>query len=281
MGSSDAVGEISHSRVKKQAALRALPLEHPLKLCIGQKILILHLKLPHSREMRHDALHKLSGRISGGVHHHHVQSVRFGAHHAAHRSYDQPFLENQKELPLLALIGFIDQSIINSLSKLFPAVALTDHLCVKLEQLLQQLDDRLLHSRLLLLRQQSGPHALSIPHNGPVLRQGVADQPAGADSQEMVDRLRRIVCHSQLLFYFRKGLLAEGIVQPSMHVISFVADGCHIDLLLGKMLHGMALEEFDPLLICPFALLIVLIVGSQLIHDTEKLPMLPIDNLHT
>ena len=106
------------------------------------------------------------------------------------------------------------------------------------------------------------------------------DEPTGTDAQKMIHRLRRIIGLGQLLLNFRKGLFAEIVMDMPVHVISLIADGCHVELFLRKMLHGMPFEELDPLLICPSALLIIFVIAEQLIHDGEKLSVLPIDNIH-
>ena len=208
VGGDDAVGEIARAAgVEQKAYLGRLLLDNLLELLVAQQVLALEGVGVHLREVLHDPAHKLAGCVPGCVDQHAVQLVGLEAQSLAYGVHQQILLEDQEDLLLfLALPRAVDQAVVDPPAEFFAAVGVADELGLQTEHVEDQLDDHLLHGRQLLAGQKVLPLAHVLAGDGEVLRQGVADQPAGADSQEMVDRVRSSSCSRAGRVFSRKPL---------------------------------------------------------------------------
>ena len=109
----------------------------------------------------------------------------------------------------------------------------------------------------------------------------MAHQPSGAHAQEMLHRLLGVVRPLQLLLQRREDVFTEILMDPPVLLQPLVADGCHIGLLVGEVLHRVALEVLDPLLAGPLVVLLLLFEVEELIDDPEKPLVLLVDGVHT
>ena len=149
-----------------------------------------------------------------------------------------------------------------------------------MEHIEHQVDDHLFHGRQFLVRQQVLPGADALFPDGLVLRQGVADQPPGADAQEMLHRLGGVIGPQQLLLQGGEGVLPEALMYAAVALQPLVADGRHVVLLILKVLDRVALEVFDPLLADPLVVLFLRFEVEQLVDDLEQPSVLPVDGVH-
>ena len=147
--------------------------------------------------------------------------------------------------------------VIYALAEALPAVSVTNHLGFQMEHIKYQFDDDFFQNGKLFAGQKVFPFCDSLACNGKVLCQCVANQPAGADAQKMVDSIRGIIRHYQFLLKRGKGVFAKALVNALMLRQFVIVDRCHVGLFIREMLHRMPFEKFNSLLACPLAVFFV------------------------
>ena len=90
-----------------------------------------------------------------------------------------------------------------------------------------------------------------------------------------------IVGLEQLCLQSREGYFPEVLMDIPMALKPAQPNGAHISLLVREMLKRVALKVFDPFLANPLVVLFFLFEVEQLVNDLEKLPVFPIDNVHS
>ena len=279
MGGDDAVGEVPRAAgVEQQAHLGLRPLERPLELLIGDQVLLLQHVGPGRGEVLQHPLHELPGGVPGGVHQHDVQLARLQAHDPAHGVDQQLLLKHHDDLLPQIVPGVVHQAVVYPLAELLPAVGGGDGLRLQPEHIEHLLDDDLFQLVKLLLREEAAPFAHLAAHNGLILGEGVADEPSGAHAQKVLHGVRAVARFLQLPLQGGEGAVPEDAVDLPVGLQPLVADGGHVVLLLGEMLHGVGFKVFDPLLAGPLALVVV--VGQQPVDDLEQALVLLVDDLH-
>ena len=118
-----------------------------------------------------------------------------------------------------------------------------------------------------------------MPRDGLVLGEGVADEPPGADPQEVLHRVRGVPGLLQLLLQGREGVGPEALVDAPVLLQTLVPDGLHVGLLIGEVLHGVALEKLDALLTGPLAVLLLLLEGEEAVDDLKEPLVLLVDGI--
>ena len=96
----------------------------------------------------------------------------------------------------------------------------------------------------------------------------------------MLHRVRGVVAPLQLQLQGRQGVFPKVVVDAPVPLQALVADGGHILLLVGEVLHGVALEELYALLTGPLAVLLLLPEPVQLVDDFEEPLVLSVNGVN-
>ena len=274
-----AVGEVARpAGIEQQTGLGRFPVENLPELGIRQQIFLFDLIRRHRREGLGGPCHKLPRRIPGRVYQHVVQLVGLEAHDFADRVNQQLFLESQQDFhPLFVVPRPEDQTEIDAVAEFLAGIRVADHLRLQAEHVEDDLNNDLSQCLAFLARQHIVPLAQRLAGNGLILRQGMPDQPACADSEEMFHRILRVLGLLQLLFQRHEGVFPKAFMYLPVLCKSLVADGSHITLFVLKVLHGVAPEKLYALLARPLMVLLFLLEPKQLVDNMKQSLVLRVD----